>query len=359
MKANEFVRENYGSMNKYGIYTTKSKDGDFELWQHDKHLGSFKTIQDLDAYLQDYLDGSSSLRDDKDDKPTDKEIRQAKGIAFDKRYRDGNYTGASNTIDKLKKGLSSHPDVADALKRANEDLKFQNKFKVGEKIKAYDFQPMPDRDDRYVVGTIIKVDAQSISQPGALGYHIKVEQDEPSGRRVGQTIFVPYETEHDHDNRVSVAEGMGFHVAKSEKRDDGTYWNPVLDSGDRYEPDAYKRDWPANKMPKDNPDHKPEWDIHLSNHNAREVMGTLGYPTDLEDQSPFPVDEFIGRTTQWLQKSIGKPSPAEPTTVDRSGGGATMYSGGKDEGYFNRVIKGLNKMARDGKAAGGTHVYFA
>ena len=52
---------------------------------------------------------------------SDKEIRMAKGVAFDKRYKSGNYTGASNTIEKLKKGLSQHPDVADALKRANED----------------------------------------------------------------------------------------------------------------------------------------------------------------------------------------------------------------------------------------------
>ena len=51
---------------------------------------------------------------------TDKEIKMAKGIAFDKRYKD-NYTGASNTIEKVKKGLSQQPDVADALKRANED----------------------------------------------------------------------------------------------------------------------------------------------------------------------------------------------------------------------------------------------
>jgi len=56
-------------------------------------------------------------------KPTDIEIKQAKGIAFDKRYKDGNYTGASNTIEKLKKGLSQHPDVADALRRANEEIK--------------------------------------------------------------------------------------------------------------------------------------------------------------------------------------------------------------------------------------------
>jgi hypothetical protein len=46
------------SMNKYGIYTTKAKDGDFNVWQNDKHLGSFKTIQDVDDYLKNYLDHS-------------------------------------------------------------------------------------------------------------------------------------------------------------------------------------------------------------------------------------------------------------------------------------------------------------
>ena len=52
---------------------------------------------------------------------SDKEIKMAKGVAFDKRYKDGNYSGAYKTINKIKPGLSDHPDVADALKRANED----------------------------------------------------------------------------------------------------------------------------------------------------------------------------------------------------------------------------------------------
>ena len=60
-------------------------------------------------------------------KPSDKQVRQAKGIAFDKRYKGGNYTGAHNTIEKLKKGLTKHPDVADALKRANEGAPFDGK----------------------------------------------------------------------------------------------------------------------------------------------------------------------------------------------------------------------------------------
>jgi hypothetical protein len=51
---------------------------------------------------------------------TDKEIKMAKGIAFDKRNKD-NMSRATSTIEKVKKGLSKQPDVADALKRANED----------------------------------------------------------------------------------------------------------------------------------------------------------------------------------------------------------------------------------------------
>jgi hypothetical protein len=51
---------------------------------------------------------------------TDKEIKMAKGIAFDKRNKD-NVTKATSTIEKVRKGLSKQPDVADALRTANED----------------------------------------------------------------------------------------------------------------------------------------------------------------------------------------------------------------------------------------------
>ena len=51
---------------------------------------------------------------------TDKEIKMAKGIAFDKRNKD-NMSKATSTIEKVRKGLSQQSDVADALKTANED----------------------------------------------------------------------------------------------------------------------------------------------------------------------------------------------------------------------------------------------
>ena len=51
-----------------------------------------------------------------------KEIKMAIGIASDPRYAKGNMTGAVNAIEKMKKGLSKHPQVAAVLKRQNENL---------------------------------------------------------------------------------------------------------------------------------------------------------------------------------------------------------------------------------------------
>ena len=53
---------------------------------------------------------------------TQQQIKQAFGILNDPRYKGGNYSGAYKAIEKLAKGLASHPSVANALKRANEGL---------------------------------------------------------------------------------------------------------------------------------------------------------------------------------------------------------------------------------------------
>ena len=53
---------------------------------------------------------------------TPKQIKMAIGVASDKRYAGGNMTGAVKAIEKIKKGLSDHPQVAAVLKRQNEKL---------------------------------------------------------------------------------------------------------------------------------------------------------------------------------------------------------------------------------------------
>ena len=65
--------------------------------------------------------GTGTMQGVKEDATaTDKEIKMAKGIAFDKRNKD-NMSKATSTIEKVRKGLSQQPDVADALRTANED----------------------------------------------------------------------------------------------------------------------------------------------------------------------------------------------------------------------------------------------
>ena len=56
-----------------------------------------------------------------------KEIKMAIGIASDKRYAGGNMSGAVDAIEKIKKGLSDHKQVAAVLKRQNEDLTNEKK----------------------------------------------------------------------------------------------------------------------------------------------------------------------------------------------------------------------------------------
>jgi len=51
-----------------------------------------------------------------------REIKMAIGIASDPRYAKGNMTGAVNAIERMKKGLSDHPQVAAVLKRQNEKV---------------------------------------------------------------------------------------------------------------------------------------------------------------------------------------------------------------------------------------------
>ena len=53
---------------------------------------------------------------------TSKEIKMAIGVASDERYAGGNYTGAVKAIEKIKKGLSNHKQVAAVLKSKNETV---------------------------------------------------------------------------------------------------------------------------------------------------------------------------------------------------------------------------------------------
>ena len=116
--------------------TGTEKMRDYQNQQMDKKPGSFSK-SDKDFVNKKYdIDtlrrrkgmkmAASKLGEDmkpmKKPEYSKKEIRMGKGVAFDKRYKQGNYSGAYKTINKIKKGLADHPKVADALKRANEQF---------------------------------------------------------------------------------------------------------------------------------------------------------------------------------------------------------------------------------------------
>ena len=58
------------------------------------------------------------------------QIKMAYGVLNDPRYKGGNYSGAFKAIEKIARGLASHPDVANALKRANEELEEANMKRI-------------------------------------------------------------------------------------------------------------------------------------------------------------------------------------------------------------------------------------
>ena len=71
-----------------------------------------------------------------------KEIKMAIGVASDKRYAGGNMTGATKAIEKIKKGLSDHPQVKAVLKRQNE----AKLDPVNKKALKKDFDDRKDKD---------------------------------------------------------------------------------------------------------------------------------------------------------------------------------------------------------------------
>ena len=97
-------------------------------------------------------------------------------------------------------------------------LKFENTANVGEMIRAYDFEPMPDRPDSYLIGEVIEKGAIYVKpHPDASrevymcdGYTVRVTESVTcsemyDSERVGAEMYVPFEMSmSDFDNRVEV-----------------------------------------------------------------------------------------------------------------------------------------------------------
>src|SRR6056300_1199173 len=98
----------------------KSDDGNpLEAWVQSK----ITKAKDYINSVSDYLMYNPDMKQNEETilEYTQQQIKQAYGILNDPRYKGGNYDGAVAAIEKLAKGLSKQKDVANALKRANEE----------------------------------------------------------------------------------------------------------------------------------------------------------------------------------------------------------------------------------------------
>lgn len=77
-------------------------------------------------------------------------------------------------------------------------LKFEGVAKVGDRIKAFDHQPIEGRPEIYITGQI----RETALNCGAKCFVVVCDYDTHSDR-VGQDVYVPMETSFDFNDRVT------------------------------------------------------------------------------------------------------------------------------------------------------------
>jgi len=90
----------------------------------DKHKNIINQRAKKNPMMDYFLNPHTKVKDVKikEDVTHDpKHVKMAIGITADPRHAGGDYSGAHKKIEKIAKGLSNHPQVADALRKQNED----------------------------------------------------------------------------------------------------------------------------------------------------------------------------------------------------------------------------------------------
>lgn len=79
-----------------------------------------------------------------------------------------------------------------------EKLQFDETAEVGDRLRAFDFQPCKGRRDRFIEGEVV-----GKSYDGVYCYMVKVDKDSThDGGRIGDEILVPFGMTFDFDGRV-------------------------------------------------------------------------------------------------------------------------------------------------------------
>ena len=142
-----------------------------------------------------------------------REIKMAIGIASDPRYAKGNMTGAVNAIEKMKKGLSDHPQVAAVLKRQNEDLD------EGFFTKEYESGQFRDGNEKPFVDAIKKGGGKNIdvTKPDRREPMLTIEFDGGDVKKIKSLISKVGDGTEEVDEAVSPAQQAAIAISKKEK----------------------------------------------------------------------------------------------------------------------------------------------
>jgi len=279
--------------NKYGL-TASHKDGKFHSYRHDKHTGSFDSAEELAKHQKELIQNE----DDGDERAI-----AAMKLDRDEKVDYANMMFHGKEIDhnSIDYEMQDYGDMIFELHGA----------------KYIDGTPLTDEEleEFEKTGELIDWVAEDYASSGP-----DAPDDYPFEEDAGSL-----QNHNEELNRITKLAGLGEGASMLPyfKQDEKTWSFP----------DAWAKDEAL-----DTP--------YMSNMSMRQFLDTLGYDSDFEQSPPVDAKEFIGRTTQWLQKNIDNPSKQIPTTVDRSGGGATMIGGGKPEGWDNRQVKHHNELAR-------------
>lgn len=84
---------------------------------------------------------------------------------------------------------------------------FENQIEIGQRVRAFDFQPMKGREDCYVEGRVTGISIEH----GFKAFVVRCDKDswdsdgDNKGSRVGQAIIVPMEVDFmEYDERIVV-----------------------------------------------------------------------------------------------------------------------------------------------------------
>jgi len=142
-----------------------------------------------------------------------KEIKMAIGIASDPRYARGNMTGAVTAIERMKKGLSKHPQVMAVLKRQNENLD------EGFFTKEYESGQFKNGDEKPFVDAIKKGGGKNIdvTKPDRREPMLTIEFDDGDVKKIKSLISKVGDGTEDVEEAVSPVQQAAIAISKKER----------------------------------------------------------------------------------------------------------------------------------------------